>query len=305
MARGLKRFQTDALNSALRLFTHVKGLLDAAPDPLSRAEAVSHNGFLLIEAPTGSGKTLMAGKIAEQFAFIEDVVWFWFAPFKGVVGQTAGFLREEFAGLRLRELQDDRDVGSSRRGDVFVTTWQTVATRVTDRRNVRKEGELAPSIDLLVQGLRDKKLRIGVVVDEAHHGFHGDTLAAKFFREVLDPEYAILITATPDDADLEDFEKKIGVAELKRTSISRYDVVESGLIKRGVKCIAYLAEADKQVLVDFEQTALRDGTACHRKIKQTIADAGYSLVPLMLVQVDQGEDSVDRAVEELKALGFK
>lgn len=305
MARGLKRFQTDAVDSALRLFTHVKGLLDAAPDAVSRADAVTHNGFLLIEAPTGSGKTLMAGKIAEQFAYMEDVVWFWFAPFKGVVGQTAGFLREEFAGLRLRELQDDRDIGSSRRGDVFVTTWQTVATRVADRRNVRKEGELAPSVDLLVQGLRDKKLRIGVVVDEAHHGFHGDTLAAKFFREILNPEYAILITATPDDKDLEEFEEKIGVAELRRTSISRYDVVESGLIKRGVKCIAYLAEADKQDLVDFEQTALRDGTACHRKIKQAIADAGISLTPLMLVQVDQSKDSVARAVEELKALGFK
>lgn len=304
MARGLKRFQTDAVDSALRLFTHVKGLLDAAPDPVSRADAVAHNGYLLIEAPTGSGKTLMAGKIAEAFTFREDVVWFWFAPFKGVVGQTAGFLREEFAGLRLRELQDDRDIGSSRRGDVFVTTWQTVATRVTDRRNVRKEGELAPSIDLLVQGLRDKKLRIGVVVDEAHHGFHGDTLAAKFFREILNPEYAILITATPDDKDLEEFEEKIGVAELHRTSIGRFDVVESGLIKRGVKCIAYLAEADQQSLVDFEQTALRDGTACHRRIKQAIADAGLSLVPLMMVQVKDSA-GVPRAVEELKALGFK
>lgn len=305
MARGLKRFQTDAVESALRLFAHVKSQLDAAPDAVSRADAVTHNGFLLIEAPTGAGKTLMAGKIAEQFSYTEDVVWFWFAPFKGVVGQTAGFLREEFAGLRLRELQDDRDVGSSRRGDVFVTTWQTVATRVTDRRNVRKEGELAPSVDLLVQGLRDMKLRIGVVVDEAHHGFHGDTLAAKFFREVLNPDYAILITATPDDKDLEDFEEKIGVAELQRTSIARYDVVGSGLIKRGVKCIAYLAESDKESLVDFEQTALRDGTACHRKIKQAIADAGISLVPLMLVQVDQSKDSVARAVDELKALGFK
>lgn len=303
MAHGLKRFQQDAVDSAVRLFTHVKGLLDAAPDPVSRADAVTHNGFLLIEAPTGSGKTLMAGKIAEQFSFTEDVVWFWFAPFKGVVGQTAGFLREEFAGLRLRDVQDDRDISSSRRGDVFVTTWQAVATRVADRRNVRKEGELSPSIDTLVDGLRSLNLRIGVVVDEAHHGFHGETLAAKFFREVLNPEYAMLITATPDDKDLEDFEKRIGVAELRRTSISRHDVVESGLIKRGVKCIAYLAEEEKEALVDFEQTALRDGTACHRRIKQALADAGVSLTPLMMVQVDK--NGVARAVEELKALGFR
>ncbi len=70
-------------------------------------------------------------------------------------------------------------------GDVFVTTWQTVATRVKDRRNVRKDSELNPSIDEQVAGLRGLGLRIGVVVDEAHHGFHGDTQAAKFFREAV------------------------------------------------------------------------------------------------------------------------
>ena len=104
-----------------------------------------HNGYLLIEAPTGSGKTLIAGTIVERFSQQEDVVWFWFAPFKGVVGQTAAFLREQFHGLRLRELADDRAAAMSRGGDDFVTTWQTVATRVKDKRNVRKEGETNPS----------------------------------------------------------------------------------------------------------------------------------------------------------------
>jgi len=63
---------------------------------------VNHNGYLLIEAATGSGKTLMAGTIVERFTQIEDVVWFWFAPFKGVVGQSAAFLREQFHGFPLQ-----------------------------------------------------------------------------------------------------------------------------------------------------------------------------------------------------------
>jgi len=168
-AKTLRGFQTEAVNSGVDLFTTTKRLLDAAgADVAGKTAAINHNGYLLIEAPTGSGKTLMVGTIVERFSHEEDVVWFWFAPFKGVVGQTAAVLREEFHGLRLRELADDRSTAMSRRGDVFVTTWQTVATRVKDKRNVRKEGDTNPSIDTLIEALRDQGLRIGVVVDEAH-----------------------------------------------------------------------------------------------------------------------------------------
>jgi len=150
-ALGLKTFQDNAVTRAVEIFTGAKALLDATPhDPVSRAHTINHNGYLLLEAPTGAGKTLMAGHIVERFSHVEDVVWFWFAPFKGVVDQTAGYLREQFAGLRLRELHDDRAADGSRRGDVFVTTWQTVATRVKDKRNVRKDGELNPSVRITV-----------------------------------------------------------------------------------------------------------------------------------------------------------
>ena len=303
--KTLRAFQDEAVNSGVLLFMTAKGLLDAAgADAASRAMAVNHNGYLLIEAPTGAGKTLMAGTIVERFSREENVVWFWFAPFKGVVGQTAAFLREQFHGLRLRELSDDRAAAMSRWGDVFVTTWQTVATRVKDRRNVRKEGDTNPSIDTLIESLREQGLRIGVVVDEAHHGFGEGTLAAKFFREVLKPEYTILITATPDDADVKAFEKAMGIAELQRIRVSRADAVNAGLIKMGVKCAAYFVDPEKRALVDLQGTALRDGVAAHRKLKQTLAEMKVPLVPLLLVQADSTEKSVEKLKARLLRMGF-
>jgi superfamily II DNA or RNA helicase len=303
--QSLRGFQEEAVTSGVELFTVAKSLLAAAgADTVGRAAAINHNGYLLIEAATGSGKTLMAGTIVERFTQIEDVVWFWFAPFKGVVGQSAAFLREQFHGLRLRELTDDRVAAGSRRGDVFVTTWQTVATRVKDKRNVRKEGDSNPSIDSLIESLRDQGLRIGVVVDEAHHGFGKDTLAAKFFREVLKPEYTILITATPDDADVKEFEKSMEIAELQRIRVSRADAVDAGLIKSGVKCAAYFVEPEKRSLVDLQGTALRDGVAAHRGLKKLLADIKVPLVPLLLVQADSTEKSVDILKAKLLRFGF-
>jgi superfamily II DNA or RNA helicase len=302
---SLKDFQDGAVNSGVDLFKAAQGLLDAAGENAGgREKTINHNGYLLIEAPTGSGKTLMAGTIVERFSQVEDVVWFWFAPFKGVTGQTTASLREQFHGLRLRELADDRAAAMCRGGDVFVTTWQSVATRVTDSRNVRKEGDMNPSIDTLVESLRDQGLRIGVVVDEAHHSFGKGTQAAKFFHEVLNPEYTVLITATPDDKDVQHFEKTMGIAELQRIRVARVAAVDAGLIKMGVKCAAYFVDPDKRSLVDLEGTALRDGVAAHRTIKRTLSENNIPLVPLMLVQADSEKDSIEKLKARLLRMGF-
>ena len=304
--KSYKPFQQLSIESGLGMFRQTRLQLDAAADdPESRAQAINHNGYLLLEAPTGAGKTLMAGGIVEEFSSEENVVWFWFAPFKGVVGQTAGFLRGQFPGIRVRELQDDRTAAGSRAGDVFVTTWQTVATRVADKRNVRRDGEQNDSIDSMIVKLRKLGHRIGVVVDEAHHSFHGETQAAKFFREVLAPDYTVLITATPDDADVADFQKRLGGPVIQRTRIARQDAVDAGLIKDGVRCAAYFVDSDKAKMVDLEQVALRDAVAAHRKIKARLAADGVDLTPLLLVQVDSTPKSPDKALERLLKLGFK
>ena len=119
-----KPFQLSAIESGFQIFNECKRLLEVSPDTTSRAAAVSQHGKLLLEAPTGSGKTLIAGHLVERFSASEAVVWFWFAPFKGLTGQTASTLRAELPGLRLRELSEDRQAADSHSGDVFVTTWK-------------------------------------------------------------------------------------------------------------------------------------------------------------------------------------
>ena len=310
-----KAFQQNAVESGVQIFSECKRLLDAAGDDAAgRTVAVAHHGVLLIEAPTGAGKTLIAGHLAERFSEAEGVVWFWFAPFKGVTGQTAAALRAELPGLRLRELSEDRNAGDSRAGDVWVTTWQTVATRVRDRRNVHRPGEQNLTVEELLDGLRAQGLRVGVVIDEAHHGFFGKgrasaeggaaTQAMEFYRRTLRPEFTVLVTATPDDADVSRFEKEMGLAKLNRVTIWRNEPVEEGLIKEGIKCVAYLAPPEQAALVDFEATALREGAAMHRAVKAELKKLGVQLVPLMLVQVDSSAGSVERARERLVALGF-
>jgi hypothetical protein len=303
-----KGYQREAVINALEIFRYAESQLRQAGDDASRAAATAFNGCLLLEAPTGSGKTLMAGMIAESFAAPDRdsnarIVWFWFTPFAGLVEQARGVIKSTFVGLRVRDLQGDRKTRGSRSGDVFVTTWASVAATNKDTRKIRSSGEFVLALDDLIAELRAAGFRIGVVADEAHHGFTRAAEAVRFYRETLRPDFTLMITATPDDQDVDKFRKAAGIGHLHRVRVSRREAVDAGLIKEGIKSIAYLAADDQKELVDFPATALADGWGMHGAIKQGLQAAGIGLVPLMLVQVGNSNTAVEEARTRLAALG--
>ena len=144
-----KGYQREAVDNAPEIFRYAESQLRQTEDADSRAAATAFNGCLLLEAPTGSGKTLMAGMIAEAFAAPDrdsnaQIVWFWFTPFAGLVEQAKGAIKSTFVGLRVRDLQTDRQTRGSKSGDVFVTTWASVAASNAATRKVRSGGESVP-----------------------------------------------------------------------------------------------------------------------------------------------------------------
>jgi hypothetical protein len=186
---------------------------------------------------------------------------------------------------------------------VFVTTWASVAAASKETRRVRSGGEFVLALDDLIAELRADGFRIGAVVDEAHHSFTKAAEAVRFYRETLRPEFTLMITATPDDQDVERFKKAAAIGHLHRIKVSRKEAVDAGLIKDGIKSIAYLAADDQKALVDFAATALADGWNMHGAIKQGLQASGIGLVPLMLVQVGNTNAAVEEARTRLAALG--
>ena len=68
-------------------------------------------------------------------------------------------------------MQSDRQLDTVRAGGVFVTTWAALAARNAESRRARQSGDAGQAIDSLVALARAEGIRIGCVVDEAHHGF--------------------------------------------------------------------------------------------------------------------------------------
>ena len=177
-------------------------------------------------------------------------------------------------------------------GDVFLTTWASVATATETNRKARLNTETLPSVDILVEQARAAGFRIGVVVDEAHHSFKTQTQAMRFYQEILQPDLTILVTATPNDGDVTDFEAKVGI-KIQRVRVSRDQGVTAGLLKKGVR--VGLLKTDEELtrkLVNFHQAAVWQGVQQHLAIKAAFEEAKVDLVPLLLVQAENtGKDS--------------
>ncbi len=298
-----KGYQSAAKDNVLEIFRYANAQLDGASDPDSRRAASAHNGCVLIQAPTGAGKTLIAGLVAEEFSKETNIVWLWFTPFAGLVEQARISIKNHFQGLRVRDIACDRVAHSTRSGDVFVTTWAAVAGK-KDAKRLRRDGDLSVSLDHLLGQLRQRGFKVGVLVDEAHHTFTAGTESVKYYREVVQPDFTLMITATPDDQDAEKFRTASGIAVMHRVTVSRLDAVEARLIKGGIKSVAYLAGDQHRELIDFGLAALSDGVRVHNAIKARLSTDGIDLVPLMLVQVASTDKSVDKARKDLMSLGI-
>ena len=87
----LKQFQQVAVDSAVKIFHYMRNVLNhAGSNDDSRATAIHDNGYVLIEAPTGSGKTLMAGNIVQRMCHDDRTVWFNARDGTGATGGDVG-----------------------------------------------------------------------------------------------------------------------------------------------------------------------------------------------------------------------
>lgn len=250
----------------------------------------------LLRAPTGSGKTFMIGQVLERLTIEQPTVWFWFVPYTNLVGQTINALAGSRT-LKLLQLSKEiqRDHGS---GDVLIANVQQVASKTQQRQVFNPISEMTPTIMEVTARARSAKLRIGVVIDEAHIGVSAETEFGKFVR-TLKPETLIMATATPKDQKLNAFLNASGYSECEAFSVSRQQVVDARLNKEFIAAYVYRISDRWKEFADLQRAVLRQAWRTHLTIKTSLSTHRLDLVPLMLVQVENGKDTTKPAVQFL------
>jgi superfamily II DNA or RNA helicase len=267
-------------------------------DNISKALLRSPSPPCLLRAPTGAGKTFVMGQVLQRVGAQRDVLWFWFVPFVTLVGQTLDSLLQHAPGLLpvLFSQGRNQDLGA---GTVLISTAQGVA-----RAQWRTKGYDADADDdvrtlaVLVARARAKGLQIGLVVDEAHIGLDKSTEFGKF-AHWLQADYLLMATATPKDQRLTDFLAHAGYSGQEHFSVSRDDVVKARLNKQYIEAVVYSLGSTMQQVTDLRRTVLRQAWARNVLIGQQLKHAGIACTPLLLVQVANGERTVDEAADEL------
>ena len=252
----------------------------------------------LLRAPTGAGKTFMIGQVLQCVGQQRDVLWFWFVPYVTLVAQTLDALLQQAADLRPVPLAQGRNQEVAA-GTVLISTAQGVARAQWRTQGYDADGDDdVRTLAALLARARAKGLQIGLVVDEAHIALDKGTEFGKF-AHWLRADYLLLATATPKDQRLTDFVAHAGYGAHEHFPVSRDDVVAARLNKKYIEAVIYSLGGSMAQVTDVRRTVLRQAWGRNQQIARFLAHRGVACVPLLLVQVANGANTVDEAAEEL------
>jgi superfamily II DNA or RNA helicase len=252
----------------------------------------------LLRAPTGSGKTFIISRVLEAVSAARPTLWLWFVPFVNLVQQTEDALAANCAGLIPVMLTRGRNQ-DARPGMVLLSTAQGVA-RAIDRKagyNSNADDDTRTLAEFVARA-RVQDLSIGLVVDEAHIGLDKTTEFGKF-AQWLNADFLIMATATPKDERLLEFLQQAGKSAFESFAASRDEVVNARLNKRYIEAVVYDLRQSVQTVADLKRTVLRQAWKRSQRIKRQLEQAGVKLTPLLLVQVANGEKTVEEAEQVL------
>ncbi|MFZ2123360.1 MAG: DEAD/DEAH box helicase family protein [Rhodoferax sp.] len=260
----------------------------------------------LLRSPTGSGKTFMLTRILEQVSKSNSVLWLWFVPYVNLVAQTVDTLDSQSTetGLIAKHLAVARNE-TPEAGQVLVSTVQGVASAKSHKAlYTDKADDEVRSLAAYFALARSRGLEIGLIVDEAHIALHVATEFGRFVKW-LGADYLLMASATPKDAQLNEFIASAGNIAFKAFSVSRADVVAERLNKPWLETVVYDLRDSMQGITDLKLTVLRRAWRRNQYIGQLLKSRGLATIPLLLVQVANGDAAIREAYDFLtKELGI-
>ena len=263
----LKQFQETAVNA---LIGHT-------------FEALHTTGLqipILLEAPTGSGKTVMVASYLERLTdelplqpgFHDNLAFIWFAP-NTLHIQSFHSLNKLYADtskLNCIDLDNLSNNPNLNPKDLLFVNWSSVDGL---KKIWRKENETNTNLETLIENTKANGTEIILIIDEAHlSAFTGPQAIA--VRNLIQAKIEVMITATPR------------TRPQRSVFISRQQVIGEQMIKKGVRLNIGLDPA-QQNGENVHIHLLRTAFAKKQELKNKYdAELGINKVnPLLIIQL--------------------
>lgn len=241
---------------------------------------------VLLKAPTGSGKTVIAGTVIGTLADDDalDVAFIWLAPFKlhsqslrslrGILGSAQKLTeRDDFASSKFME-----------RNEVVFLNW---ASLNKDEAHLIKGSESRAEFREICRATHERDRKIVVVIDESHHS--SSTTIAGEIKDMIEPDVVLEMSATPDISTL-----------ARRYDVPRGEVIDAGLIKKSARINAGITSKARYTAEKLDELLLDLAVAKRTELAAAFRAEGAPVNPLLLIQVPDaraGEEAIT-AVEE-------
>lgn len=257
---SLKKFQIDTVNK----------LLDAT--------SVGTKKEVLVQAPTGSGKTIiLLSYIEEYFKENKNTLFVWLTPGKGdLEEQSRKKMLKFLPHHKTQTIQDVLLQGFEEKSTAFIN-WETITKK---GNNALKEAERKNLYERIHEA-HNSGYKFIVIVDEEHLN---KTVKAESIIEYMNPNYIVRVSATTKTNK-----------EAEYIEIDELDVINSGLITRALYINENVSNAST---LSNEHEYLLDLAIEKRKaIKQEYMKLGVQVNPLIIIQVPSKSDDLIKMIE--------
>lgn len=258
----LKDFQIDTVNK----------LLDAT--------SVGIKKEVLVQAPTGSGKTIILVSYIEEYLKENNkAIFVWLTPGKGDLEEQSRKKMIKFLPHHnTKNIQEVLLQGFDAKDTAFIN-WETItkkgnnALREAERKNLYER----------VHEAHNNGYRFIIIVDEEHLN---KTVKAESIIEYMNPEYIVRVSATTKTNKEAEFIK-----------IDELEVINAGLITRAL----YINEnVSNQTTLSNEHEYLLDLAIKKRKaIKEEYMKLNVQVNPLIIIQVPSKSDDLIKQIEKI------
>ena len=258
----LKDFQINTVNK----------LLDAT--------SIGSKKEVLLQAPTGSGKTIILLSYIEEYLKENNkMVFVWLTPGKGDLEEQSRKKMIKFLPHHnTKNIQDVLLQGFEAKDTAFIN-WETITKK---DNNALKEAE-RKNLYERVREAHNNGYKFIIIVDEEHLN---KTVKAEAILQYMNPEYTVRVSATTKTNKEAEFIK-----------IDELEVINAGLITRAL----YINEnVSNQTTLSNEHEYLLDLAINKRKaIKDEYIKLGVQVNPLIIIQVPNKSDDLIKQIEKI------
>lgn len=248
-------------------------------EKIINATVTGNKKEILINSPTGSGKTIILIDYIDEFLKEnKNTVFIWFTPGAGELEEQSRKKMQKYLHMRTTKNITDVLTTGFEPGDTAFINWEVV----TNKKNTAlKEQERKNLFERIVEA-KNNGLEFIVIIDEEHKN---KTDKADAIIQEFKSDYIIRVSATTKTNK-----------EAENIEISEIDVINSGLITRAL----YINEGieDSKLVNDETEYVLDLAINKQDEIRQECLKKGVHYNPLVIIQFPNSSSILIKKVEK-------